>query len=67
MRSVASKSALHAFMQVGHFRHDRPTSERGLIPTKLMDMSGIEPDPSRKQMLNMLSERDNQLHHMPIP
>ena len=26
-----------------------------------MDMSGIEPDPSR-----MLSERDNQLHHMPL-
>ena len=26
-----------------------------------MDMSGIEPDPSR-----MLSERDNQLHHMPV-
>ena len=24
-------------------------------------MSGIEPDPSR-----MLSERDNQLHHMPL-
>ena len=27
----------------------------------VMDMSGIEPDPSR-----MLSERDNQLHHMPM-
>ena len=29
-----------------------------------MDTSGIEPDPSRKCKC-MLSERDNQLHHMP--
>ena len=33
-----------------------------MLPTDCkMDMSGIEPDPSR-----MLSERDNQLHHMPV-
>ena len=33
-----------------------------MLPTDCkMDMSGIEPDPSR-----MLSERDNQLHHMPL-
>ena len=30
-----------------------------------MDTSGIEPDPSRTQAL-VLSERDNQLHHVPI-
>ena len=31
-----------------------------------MDTSGIEPDPSRKFSLGMLSERDNQLHHVPL-
>ena len=30
-----------------------------------MDTSGIEPDPSRKFSEEMLSERDNQLHHVP--
>ena len=30
-----------------------------------MDTSGIEPDPSRK-FSEMLSERDNQLHHVPL-
>ena len=30
-----------------------------------MDTSGIEPDPSRKFPEGMLSERDNQLHHVP--
>lgn len=29
-----------------------------------LDTSGIEPDPSRKPV--MLSERDNQLHHVPL-
>jgi len=29
-----------------------------------MDMSGIEPDTSRSQLV--LSERDNQLHHVPL-
>ena len=31
-----------------------------------MDTSGIEPDPSRKFPEAMLSERDNQLHHVPL-
>ena len=31
-----------------------------------MDTSGIEPDPSRKFSERMLSERDNQLHHVPL-
>ena len=31
-----------------------------------MDTSGIEPDPSRKFLEGMLSERDNQLHHVPF-
>ena len=31
-----------------------------------MDTSGIEPDPSRKFSSEMLSERDNQLHHVPL-
>lgn len=35
------------------------------LKSKNMDMSGIEPDPSRK-LVSMLSERDNQLHHMPV-
>jgi len=30
-----------------------------------VDTSGIEPDPSRKYSLKVLSERDNQLHHVP--
>jgi hypothetical protein len=30
-----------------------------------MDTSGIEPDPSRKSSREVLSERDNQLHHVP--
>jgi hypothetical protein len=30
-----------------------------------MDTSGIEPDPSRKLLMDVLSERDNQLHHVP--
>ena len=34
---------------------------------KKMDTSGIEPDPSRtQQSRNVLSERDNQLHHVPL-
>ena len=31
-----------------------------------MDTSGIEPDPSRKFAPKVLSERDNQLHHVPL-
>ena len=31
-----------------------------------MDTSGIEPDPSRTFPEEMLSERDNQLHHVPL-
>ena len=31
-----------------------------------MDTSGIEPDPSRKFLEEVLSERDNQLHHVPF-
>jgi len=31
-----------------------------------MDTSGIEPDPSRKFPKEVLSERDNQLHHVPL-
>ena len=31
-----------------------------------MDTSGIEPDPSRKPPTKVLSERDNQLHHVPL-
>ena len=31
-----------------------------------MDTSGIEPDPSRKPQTRVLSERDNQLHHVPL-
>ena len=31
-----------------------------------MDTSGIEPDPSRKFSAKVLSERDNQLHHVPL-
>jgi len=30
-----------------------------------LDTSGIEPDPSRKPSKYVLSERDNQLHHVP--
>ncbi len=30
----------------------------------IVDTSGIEPDPSRTSI--MLSERDNQLHHVPM-
>jgi hypothetical protein len=33
---------------------------------KKMDTSGIEPDPSRKCFKQVLSERDNQLHHVPF-
>jgi len=33
---------------------------------KRMDTSGIEPDPSRKFPEEVLSERDNQLHHVPL-
>ena len=46
----------------GKLRHR--SSAHSLSPEKYMDTSGIEPDPSR--MLQVLSERDNQLHHVPL-
>ena len=39
----------------------KPNCNRGK-----MDTSGIEPDPSRKLPKDVLSERDNQLHHVPF-
>ena len=46
----------------------RPSTDRvrGWCKVEKMDTSGIEPDPSRKFSLGMLSERDNQLHHVPL-
>ena len=49
--------------QSGSHRHHASQTPTPPTSGPKMDMSGIEPDPSR--MLRMLSERDNQLHHMP--
>ena len=38
----------------------------GFQKGRKMDTSGIEPDPSRKLPVKVLSERDNQLHHVPL-
>jgi len=39
---------------------------RVILKCGKMDTSGIEPDPSRKPSEDVLSERDNQLHHVPL-
>lgn len=58
---------LHLYMCAAMFSYSASRQKQGALKERArMDMSGIEPDPSRKQTrYEMLSERDNQLHHMP--
>ncbi|KAI0326347.1 hypothetical protein GY45DRAFT_120828 [Cubamyces sp. BRFM 1775] len=58
-----SRSTRAADAACANHKHSTLTKNRNSRRARgpKMDMSGIEPDPSR-----MLSERDNQLHHMPV-